>query len=76
MGGDDRKREAENRAFVRLVGKLDREGVGLLLRLAQAMQSEGRDESDRAEIDETIRAIGEAVRSAEDGAATEEPGET
>ena len=75
MGGDDRKREAENRAFVRLVGKLDREGVGLLLRLAQAMQSEGRNESDRAEIDETIRAIGEAVRRAEDGASTEEPGE-
>ena len=75
MGGDDRKREAENRAFVRLVGKLDREGVGLLLRLAQAMQSEGRNESDRAEMDETIRAIGEAVRRAEDGASTEEPGE-
>jgi hypothetical protein len=76
MGGDDRKREAENRAFVRLVGKLDREGVGLLLRLAQAMQSEGRNESDRAEIDETIRAIGEAVRRAEDGDSTGEPGET
>ena len=76
MGGDDRKREAENRAFVRLVGKLDREGVGLLLRLAQTMQSEGRNESDRAEIDETIRAIGEAVRRAEDGDSTGEPGET
>ena len=61
---------------MRLVANLDREGVGLLLRLAQAMQSEGRDESDRAEIDETIRAIGEAVRRAEDGDSTGEPGET
>ena len=58
------------------MGQLDREGVGLLLRLAQAMQSEGRNESDRAEIDETIRAIGEAVRRAEDGDSTGEPGET
>ena len=65
MGRDDRKRQAENRAFVRLVGKLDRESILLLLRLSRAMQAGGDNPADRAELDETIRAIAAALRRAE-----------
>jgi hypothetical protein len=57
---DGRKREAEARAFVRLVGQLDRQSVHLLLRLAQAIQrGDGEDACREAEGRLQARAAGD-----------------
>ncbi len=53
-----RKREAENRAFVRLVGRLDKELIELLLRLARAMEGARGDEAVQSpDLEKAVAAI-------------------
>lgn len=57
---EDRKRTADERAFVRLVGRLDQESIHVLLRLARAMQ---RGDTDAAisEAEARLRALADGV---------------
>ncbi len=55
---EDRKRTADERAFVRLVGRLDRESIQVLLRLARSMQRGDTDKATR-EVEARLRARGE-----------------
>ena len=67
----ERKRTGDERAFVRLVGRLDRESIQVLLKLAQAMRR-GEHETAADEIEERLRALAESVRpDADDDPPTE-----
>ena len=59
--GNERKRVAENRAFTRLVGRLDKDSISLLLRLARAMERGDGNADHRLELERVIVAVSEAL---------------
>lgn len=68
----ERKRTADERAFVRLVGRLDPESIQILLKLAQAMRR-GEHETATREIEERLRALAATVRPDPDDDPPAEP---